>query len=67
MSKDRSPSPDPPPFPLPPTLNIFVQGLKDKLVAQDRWESLEQAVKDAKNAKIKQIADWKTDSAEAFL
>ena len=48
-------------------MHLLVQTSNDALVAQDRWKSLEQAVKQAKGYNIKQMADWKIDSAEAFL
>ena len=67
MSTERSHSPDPPPFPLPTTLHPFVQELKDALVSQGRWNSLDEAVKQAKEADIKQMADWGINSAETFL
>lgn len=67
MSKERSLSPDPPPFPLPQTLDRFVQSLKDSLIRVGRWDSLNQAVQQALNAQIKQMTDWGITSADAFL
>ena len=55
------------PFPLPQTLDPFVQELKDALIAEGRWDALDQAVKKALTFQIKQMTDWGITSADNFL
>lgn len=56
-----------PPFPMEPPLAKFVQDFKDQLVKDKQFEMLDKAVKQAHQKDIKQLNDWKIDSADRFL